>query len=71
MLKRHSIAKNPQIDSHTFKEKRRERKEGEKDKKWSQKEESNQVNKQIHKWKWILKIRLAKLQNQKYGKSEA
>ena len=68
MVKRHLIAKNPKIDPHTFKEKRRERKEGEKDKDWSQKEGRNQVNKQIHKWKWILKIRLAKLQNQNMGK---
>ena len=49
MVKQHLIAKNPKIDSHTFKEIRRERKEGEKDKDWSQKEGRNQVNKEIHK----------------------
>ena len=33
------------------------------------KKESNEVNKQTHKWTWILKTRLAKVQNQKHGKN--
>ena len=33
------------------------------------KEESYQINKQTHKWKWILKTRLARIQNQKPGEN--
>ena len=48
--------------SHTCKEKRKKRiKIG------IIKEESNQANKQIHKWKWVLKTRLTTIQNQKHG----
>ena len=50
--------------------KKREKRGWGKDRNWSQREESSQANKQTHKWKWILKTRLAKLQNQKCGKHE-
>ena len=46
--------------------KRREKKEKIKEVK---KEESNQANNQAPKWKWILKIRLSKIQNKKHGKN--
>ena len=60
MVKQQSTAKNTQRDTH--KEKREEKI------KEVKKEESNQANNQAPKWKWILKIRLSKIQNQKHGK---
>ena len=33
------------------------------------KEESNQTNKEIHKWKQMLKARIEKLENQKHGEN--
>ena len=32
-------------------------------------EERNQTNEQTQKWKWILKTKLARIQNQKHGKN--
>lgn len=62
MVKQHSIAKNTQRDSH-FQRKKREKEGGERIE--TGVKESSQANKQTHKWQWVLKTRLAKLQNQK------
>ena len=65
MVKATFNSQEHQRDSHLQRKKKSE-KEGKKNK--CMKEESNQSNKQTHKWKWILKTRLEKTQNQKYRK---
>ena len=55
-----------QRDSQSYKERRETKK---RIKTGVKKEESNQVNKQTHKRKWILETRLARIQNQKPGEN--
>ena len=42
----------------------------EKNKTRIKKEERNQANKPAHKWKWILKARITKIQDQKMEKMQ-
>ena len=65
MVEQLSTARNTQIDSQLYREEKREGGDrgDQEEKRQSRREESNQPSKHHPKWKWILKIKLLKVQN--------